>query len=164
MRPRPGPARAAALALLAWCAVGAPRAAAQTEEQNGSPRTPAVIRIGKWAALGLATGLTAAGAVVHDRADGHYGDLLDFCRTHGPCPLDASGRYANAGAETLYQRVVQDDRTARRWLIGGQAALLASAALFVLELSRKGGPENIPFSPYLSAGGSGTKVGLRLAW
>jgi len=151
------------VALVAWCAL-ASRVAAQTEAQNDSRRTPAVIRIGKWAALGLAAGLTTAGAVVHERADGHYGDVLAFCRTHGPCHLDASGRYANAGAETLYQEVVQDDRAARRWLIGGQVALLASAACFVVELSRKVGPENIPFSPYLSSGGAGTQVGLRVAW
>jgi len=126
-------------------------------------RPPAVVRIGKWAALGLAAGFTAMGAVTHDRADEHYHSLLDYCRAHGPCPLRADGRYDNASAEAMFQRVRGDDRAARAWLAGGQVALVGSAVLFIMELQRKKEPENIPFAPYLDAGKSGTLVGLQVS-
>ena len=127
-------------------------------------RTPAAIRYGKFAALGLAAGFTALGAVTHHRADAYYRDVLTLCRYHGPCPIGPDGRYANAAAEALFQRVVRGDRSARLWLLGGQAALAGSAVLFVIELKRKRGPENIPFSPYVAAGPLGTRVGVRLRW
>jgi hypothetical protein len=127
-------------------------------------RTPAAIRYGKFAAFGLAAGFTALGAVHHHRADAYYSDVLALCRDHGPCPIGPDGRYTNAAAEALYQRVVRGDRSARFWLIGGQAALVGGAALFVMELKRKKGPENIPFSPYIVAGAFGTRVGVRISW
>jgi hypothetical protein len=127
-------------------------------------RTPAAIRYGKFAALGIAAGLTALGAVNHRRADAYYSDVLTLCRDRGPCPIGPDGRYTNAAAEALYQRVVRGDRSARLWLIGGQAALAGSAVLFVMELKRKKGPENIPFSPYVAAGSFGTRVGVRFNW
>jgi len=126
-------------------------------------RTPAAIRYGKFAALGLAASLTALGAVSHHRADEYYRDLLTLCRDRGPCHIGPDGRYATA-PEALYQRVVRGDRSARLWLLGGQAALAGSAVLFVMELKRKKGPENIPFSPYIVAGSFGTRVGVRLGW
>jgi len=126
--------------------------------------TPAAIRYGKFAALGVAVGFTALGAVSHHRADAYYRDVLTLCREHGPCPIGPDGRYANAAAEAVYQRVVRGDRSARLWLIGGQAALAGSAVLFVMELKRKKGPENIPFSPYIVAGAFGTRVGVRISW
>ena len=126
-------------------------------------RTPAAIRYGKFAALGVAAGLTTLGAVSHHRADAYYRDLLTLCRDHGPCPIGWDGRYATA-PEALYQRVVRGDRSARLWLLGGQAALAGSAVLFVMELKRKKGPENIPFSPYIVAGSFGTRVGVQLSW
>jgi len=127
-------------------------------------RTPAAIRYGKFAALGVAAGLTALGAVSHHRADAYYRDVLALCRDRGPCPIGWDGRYTNAAAETLYQRVVRGDRSARLWLLGGQAALAGSAMLFVMELKRKKGPGNIPFSPYVAAGSFGTRVGVQLSW
>lgn len=127
-------------------------------------RTPAAVRYGKFAALGLAAGFTALGAVAHHRADAYFSDVLTLCRDRGPCPIGPDGRYANAAAEALFQRVVRGDRSARLWLLGGQAALAGSAVLFVIELKRKKGPENIPFSPYVAAGPLGTRVGVRLSW
>ena len=164
---RPRVLRTAALALAIGAACAGP-AAAQTDSalaaQPARSHSPPPIRYGKWAALAVAAGFTAAGAVTHERADGHFQDLLAYCRTGASCALGTGGRYTNSGAESLFQRTVHDDRVARRWLLGGQAALLGGAALFVLELSRKGGPPNIPFSPYIVAGGIATRVGVRLQW
>jgi len=154
--------RVCALLVTAHLALqGSTQAQAPTPPPGG---TPAAIRYGKFAALGLAAGFTALGAVTHHRADAYYRDVLTLCRDHGPCNIGPDGRYANAAAEALYQRVVRGDRSARLWLLGGQAALAGSAVLFVMELKRKKGPENIPFSPYIAAGSFGTRVGVRLSW
>jgi hypothetical protein len=163
-------ARGASLAavLAAAAVLSAPAAVrAQTPSPAQAPpptptRPPAAVRIGKWAALGLAAGFTAMGAVTHDRADRNYESLLDYCRANGPCPVRADGRYGNAGAEEIYRRVRGDDRAARAWLAGGQVALVGSAVLFIMELQRKKEPENIPFAPYLDTGRFGTLVGLQL--
>jgi hypothetical protein len=120
------------------------------------------VRLGKWAALGLAAGFTAMGSVRHDRADRNYQLLLTYCRAHGPCPPLSDGRYGNPGAEEIYLRVRGDDRAARAWLAGGQVALIGSAVLFILELKRKKEPENIPFAPYIEAGRFRTLVGVQL--
>ena len=155
---------------LIFAVLGAPAAArTQTPAPAQAPppaptRPPAAVRIGKWAALGLAAGFTAMGAVTHDRADRNYQTLFDYCRAHGPCPLLADGRYGNAGAEEIYLRVRGDDRAARAWLAGGQVALVGSAVLFIMELKRRREPANIPFAPYLAAGRFGTLVGLQWRW
>jgi len=147
-------------AALLCAGLGAPAAA---RAQTSAPtRPPAVVRIGKWAALGLAAGFTAMGAATHDRADRNFQSLLDYCRAHGPCPLLADGRYGNPGAEEIYLRVRGDDRAARAWLAGGQVALVGGAVLFILELKRKKEPENIPFAPYIEAGRFRTLVGFQL--
>jgi hypothetical protein len=156
------PLRVCALLVTAHLALGG-NAPAQAPAPPPS-RTPAAIRYGKFAAFGLAAGFTALGAVTHHRADAYFSDVLTLCRDRGPCPIGPDGRYANAAAEALFQRVVRSDRSARLWLLGGQAALAGSAVLFVLELKRKKGPENIPFSPYVAAGSFGTRVGVRLRW
>lgn len=156
--------RIVAVALATAAAPAAP-ARAQTDSLAGArEHSPPLIRYGKWAALALATGFTGAGAVAHERADDHFQDLLAYCRTGASCALGADGRYADPTAEATFQRSVRDDRIARRWLLGGQAALLGSAVLFMMELSRKGGPPNIPFSPYLVAGRNATQFGLQFGW
>jgi hypothetical protein len=141
--------------------------AAGASAQNPAPQTaraPALVHYGKWAALGLAAGLTILGARTHDRADRDYTSLLSLCSSSGPCPIGADGRYSNPSAEALYQRVRAGDRAAGAWLVGGEAALAGGAVLFVMELRRKKGTENIPYSPYIVAGRFGTQVGLQWAW
>jgi len=161
---RPDVARLGLCALLAAGLCAPAAAAAQTQPSPSRPSTPPAIRYGKWVAFGLAAGFTALGAATHERADSRYAELLEMCRDRGPCPIGPDGRYANSLAEARYQRIVSDDRAARAWIIGGQAALVGAAALFVIELTRKGGPQNIPFSPYVSAGPAGTRLGVRVAW
>lgn len=138
---------------------------AQAQTASPTPaRAPAVVRIGKWAALGLAAGFTYLGATIHNRADRDYTALLDYCQNAGPCPVGPDGRYGNPTAEALYARVRDGDRSARAWLIGGQVALLASAAFFIVDLKHGKDPKNIPFAPYVVTGKFGTMVGLRVAW
>lgn len=135
--------------------------------QGQAPAAPsnspsAGVRYGKWAALGVAAGFTVLGVAAHDRAEARYGDLLDYCREQRSCSIGLDSRYGSAAAEALYGRVLRSDRAARLWLIGGQTALVGSAVLFVIELKRKKGPDNIPYSPYIAAGRFGTNVGVRI--
>lgn len=124
--------------------------------------TPFAIKWGKWTTAALAVGFTALGIRQHNDGDAAYHALIDRCRTI-PCPFGPDGRYADAAAEALYQRVVRDDRSARGWLVGGQIAAVGSAVLFVLELSRNREPPNIPYSGFLvESDARGARVGWRV--
>jgi hypothetical protein len=154
--------RVCTLLVTAHCALAGSALAQSPAPQPA--RAPALVHYGKWAAFGLAAGFTILGVRTHDRADRDYAALLSYCTGTGPCPIGADGRYSNPIAEALYQRVRTSDRAARAWLVGGQVALVGGAVLFVMELRRKKGPENIPYSPYVVAGRFGTLVGVRCAW
>ena len=136
--------------------------AAQVQAPRDVP-TPAAIHYGKWAAAAAAAGFTALGIRSHNRADDDFRALSDYCRVQGTCIVGGDGRYTDPGAEARYRQVVHGDRMARAWLISGQAALVGSVVLFVLELQRDRGPKNIPFSGLVvEPGPLGTRVGLRI--
>ncbi len=151
--------RWASCAVLA-CLLAAPLRAQTTEARPAG--VPFAIKWGKWAAAAAAVGFTALGVHSHNEGDAAYSSLIDYCRTV-PCPFAPDGRYADARAEALYQRVVRDDRAARAWLIGGQFAALGSAVLFVLELTRQREEPNIPYAGFLvETSPRGTRIGWRL--
>ena len=78
---------------------------------------------------------------------------------------NAGGTYLDPDSESLYQESLQHDRRSRRLLIGGEAALLGAAALFVWEFARpRGRPENIPFEPTVSYRNGVTRLGMRVDW
>ena len=115
----------------------------------------AVVHGGKW--------LTAAGVVAlivvaereHSNSRREWNALLDICRSaQDACALGADGRYVRGDAEQLYQRSRAFDRRANRWLLGAQASLLATTALFIIDLHPGQGPDNIPYPP--------VKVGMRI--
>jgi len=92
-----------------------------------------------------------------------------MCRsTDDACARGGDGRYLRSDAEALYQRSVYYDRRANRRLLGAQASLLVTAALFILDLRRRtGDPDNIPFAPLrvtATPTGGGALVGLRIAF
>ena len=75
------------------------------------------------------------------------------------------GSYADRQIEGLYQSSLHYDRSARRWLIAGETALLGAAAMFVWEMTRKTHkPDNIPFEPEVRSLRDATGVGIRVAW
>jgi hypothetical protein len=104
------------------------------------------------------------GIRTHNNADDAFRDLASYCRSRGYCSLGPDGRYQDPEAERRYRDVVNGDRWARTWLVGGQAALIGSVVLFVMELKRGRGPQNIPYSPLVvepSRAGA-TRLGVRL--
>jgi hypothetical protein len=126
-----------------------------------------VVKYGKWALLAGAIGMNYLAVRAHDRADEVFNVIEAECSTDQQrCTLGAGGGYADPGLEDLYQTSLRYDRRARLWLIGGESALVGSAAMFIWELTRpKNRPDNIPFEPELRVMPAGrTGLGLRFAF
>jgi hypothetical protein len=123
-----------------------------------------VVKYGKWVLAAGAVTMNVLAAKAHDRGDEVFNELEQRCLdNHALCDLDDSGRYANPESESLYQASLRYDRRARRWLIGGETALLGAAAMLIWELTGKSHrPDNIPFEPEVKSLNRATGVGLRM--
>ena len=115
----------------------------------------AVVHNGKWLTAASVAALIVFAEQEHSRSRREWNSLLDICR-YAPdaCALGPDGRYVRGDAEQRYQRSRAYDRRANRCLLGAQASLLATTALFIIDLHPGEGPDNIPFAPL--------HVGLRL--
>jgi hypothetical protein len=117
------------------------------------------VHTGKWF-----TALTSAALIMfaqreHNESQRAWNSLLDVCRSaQDACAVGPDGRYVRSDAEQLYQRSRAFDRRANRWLLGAQASILATTALFIIDLRPGAGPENIPLP------GNRIEVGVRLPW
>ncbi len=128
--------------------------------------TGPLVRYGKWVLAAGAIGMNLLAAQAHDRADESFGRIEEACDLNrARCDLGPDGGYADAQIESLYQSSLHYDRSARRWLIAGETALLGAATLFVWEMTRKTHkPDNIPFEPEIRSLNQATGVGVRVAW
>jgi hypothetical protein len=145
------------LALAAALALASPaRATAQ--------QSAAVLKYGKWGALAAAVGLGIQAAARHSDADRAYNRLKDYCFIDdNRCDLGSNGHYLDPVTEGYYQTTLRNDRSARRWLVGGEVALASAVALFVWDFARpKSPPPNIPFHPELKVLPRQTTLGVRL--
>jgi hypothetical protein len=137
--------------------------ATRVEAQGLSP----AVKYGKWLLLAGSIGMNYLAVRSHDRAEGAFNDLESRCfAAHDRCALGPGGTYVDPEIEAFYQTSVRNDRNARRWLLGGESALVGAAALFIWELARpKARPGNIPFEPEVrSFRGGETGLGVRLAF
>jgi hypothetical protein len=126
-----------------------------------------VVKYGKWALLAGAIGMNYLAVRAHDRADNVFDAIEAECIVEQErCALGPGGGYADPALENLYQTSLRYDRRARLWIIGGESALVGSAAMFIWELTRpKSRPDNIPFEPEMRVMPSGrTGLGLRVAF
>jgi hypothetical protein len=126
-----------------------------------------IVKYGKWALLASAIGMNYLAVRAHDRADNVFDVIEAECLTDQQrCALGPGGGYADPALEELYQTSLRYDRRARLWLIGGESALVGSAAMFIWELARpKNRPDNIPFEPEMRVMPAGrTGLGLRVAF
>ncbi len=115
----------------------------------------ALVHNGKWFTAASVVALIVVAEREHSNSRREWNALLDICRSaQDACALGADGRYVRGDAEQLYQRSRAFDRRVNRWLLGAQASLLATTALFIIDLHPGQGPENIPFAPM--------QVGLRV--
>jgi hypothetical protein len=126
-----------------------------------------VVKYGKWALLAGAIGMNYLAVRAHDRADNVFDAIEAECIAEQErCALGPGGGYADPALENLYQTSLRYDRRARVWIIGGESALVGSAAMFIWELTRpKSRPDNIPFEPEMRVMPSGrTGLGVRVAF
>ena len=125
-----------------------------------------LVKYGKWALAAGALGMNLLAARAHNRADDNFGALEQRClASNRACNLNASGSYSDATSELFYQESLRYDRQARRWLFGGETALVGAAAMFVWELTRKTSrPGIIPFQPEVRSLHQATGVGLRVGF
>ena len=163
----------AARRLRRWAALGAgaaialsvagSAAVAQSAPRSAREARWGAARISKWALFGTSVALGAYALAHSGRASRAYGELHRRCeRDAATCRL-ADGRYADASAEALYRETVRHDRRARIGILGGHAALLGSAALFVADLRQPRAPGDIPF-PVPGGGAPLLAIGARLAF
>lgn len=125
------------------------------------------VKYGKWLLVAGSIGMNYMAVRAHDHAEDAYAALESRClTTPARCALGPSGEYADPEIESFYQTSIGYDRQARRWLFGGETALVGAAALFVWELTRpKNRPGNIPFEPEVrSLRGGVTGLGLRFGF
>lgn len=113
--------------------------------QSVQREVPAIVRTGKWIGAGIFAGSMAMALLEHQGANRALDRLRDYCRV-GSCAIGPDGRYVDQAAESRYREVISGDRMARVWLIAGQVTFVATAALFVVELTTDRGTTNIPFS------------------
>ena len=137
-----------------------------------APRTTArqpAVHYGKWLTAGATVAFTVLAAREHSSSRHDWDALLTICRSaQDACTLGPDGRYLRSDAELLYQNSRMFDRRANRRLLGAQASLLVTAALFILDLHPgREGPDNIPFSPLrltVEPTPDGAAVGVRIAF
>lgn len=127
----------------------------------------ALIHNGKWLTAAGVAAFTVVAATEHRRSRRDWNSLLTICRSaQDACAVAADGRYVRPDAEALYQRSREYDRRANRWLVGAQASLIATTALFIIDLRPGQGPENIPFPSQIRVGSvsGGAGVEMRIAF
>jgi hypothetical protein len=134
--------------------------------QDSASGSGPLIKYGKWVLAAGAVGMNYLAARAHDRADDRFDLLERRCfDDESLCRLDGSGHYVSGDSERIYQESLRYDRQARRWLFGGETALIASAAMFVWELTRHTSkPDNIPFEPEVRSLRQATGVGIRVGF
>jgi hypothetical protein len=128
----------------------APRISAQRRDLSGQRESfqRAVVHNGKWLTAASVAALIFFAEREHSQSRREWNALLDICRSaQDACALGSDGRYVRSDAEALYQRSRAFDGRANRWLLGAQAGLLATTALFIIDLRPGEGPDNIPFAP-----------------
>jgi hypothetical protein len=139
---------------------------AQQPDTTWRRQVPAVVTYGKWVTLAATVGMGIKAAQAHREADRSFDRLSAYCLGDDTrCQTGPGGRYLDPVSERYFQASVRSDRRARHWLFAGEGTLLATAGLFVWELTRPSRPpRNIPFEPTVSVVGPRTMVGVSVAF
>ena len=120
---------------------------AQAQEITLPPprRSTPIVKVAKWGFLGAAVGLGVFALRRSIAAEDAYDELRALCIAGPPRCAHESGSYADPAAERLYDRARAEDRRAQLGIYGGQAALLGSVAMFIMDLRDDHEPTNIPY-------------------
>lgn len=155
-------------ALAAPLAAQAPVPEGQAQPPAGRSFIQRVAGPGKWVAGAASVALIVLAVREHDRSNESWDALIAICDADNEsCEVGADGTYRDLEAERLYQESLYYDRRAQRRILGGQAALVATGVLLIVDLSvRRDGTNNVPFDPdqaYVApAKGGGVLLGLRV--
>src|ERR1700704_1302522 len=115
----------------------APNLSAQHRDLSGQRESfqRAFVHNGKWLTAASVVALIAFAEREHRQSRREWNALLDICRSaQDACALGTGGRYGQSAAEQRYQRWRAFDRRANHWLLGAEASLLATTALFIIDL------------------------------
>ena len=131
-----------------------------------TPGSPPLIKYGKWATRAASVTMNLLAVRAHDRAEQAFRVITQACvEDTARCATLPNGSYVDPLLEQKYQESLDHDRSARRWLIGGQTLLVGSAVAFIWELTRsKSRPGNIPFEPQVEERNGRTEIGLRFSF
>lgn len=107
------------------------------------------VRVAKWSTLGASTSALIYGFTQNRSADREYASIERMCSDNpGSCArADNSDVFADAALEQRYQKVLRRDDRARTALVAGQLGLLASLALFIIDLPGSATPKTVPYNP-----------------
>lgn len=154
---------------LSWLVLGLllllpTKGAAQDGVRQPEPERLRPVRIAKWSLLLGGAGAAVYGLQQNRQADDDYEALEAMClEDPATCrQRTPGGSYVDAGLEQQYRQVLDADGRARTALVAGQAALAASAVLFIVDLRNTRPPRNIPYEPSRLELGVGGDGGLRL--
>lgn len=138
-----------------------------TESTAGRRLDPRPLAVAKWTTLGVSAVLAGLGYAASAEADDRFRALEERCGRDA-CERDPDGRYVDPRAERLRVEGEEADRRAKALLLAGQVGIVASVALFILDLSNGGPPPNLPYEPpgfrLGAAAGGGVRVEGRLRW
>jgi hypothetical protein len=104
-----------------------------------------VARVAKWVLAGATVALGVYAYTEHNAAERVQAQLRDRCDSAPETCRLVDGRYSDGESEALHQRAVRHDRRAQTGIVAGQITLLGGVALFLYDLRRDGGPDNIPY-------------------
>ena len=129
---------------------GTPALAQAPEGAQSKPWFVSLSHYGKWAALAGAGGLLTKGALRHRDANREFQTLTHRCRqTPTMCEQNPNGVYLNGEIEALSQRSRDLHHNARNWILAGEASLLTTGTMFIVDvLYHHEEPKNIPYSPF----------------
>jgi hypothetical protein len=106
------------------------------------------MRIAKWSTLTVSTAAVVYGFTQNRSADHEYEQLESLCQSDPTaCERTASDEYADPALESRYQSVLRRDDHAKVALLAGQIGIAASVVLFILDLSSRSEPGDIPYNP-----------------
>ena len=122
-----------------------------------------IIHVSKWLTAAGAIAFTVMASNQHQFSRRDWDALLEICRSaQDACLVGPDGKYLRADAEALYQRSRNYDFVANRWLMAAQVTLVATTALFIIDLNPGSGPENIPYPSQIRVGSVGSGAGLEM--
>lgn len=135
-------------------------------QQPLSSSSPPLVKYGKWATLAASVAMNLLAAQAHNKADDAFRVITLACvQDTSRCATLSDGSYADPFLEQKFQESLHQDRSARRWLIGGASALVGTGVMFIWELTRsKTRPGNIPFEPQVGQRNGQTEIGVTFSF